>query len=192
MNLLRTFNATLARRPLITQIVVSGAVSGAGDAFTQYLTGQKHWDYMRTARFSCLAAVFIAPPLNVWFRVLERVRFTNKHAQVFARMSIDQFMFSPIFNAIILVNLRLLEGISFDGSVARMKKDWYDVYTSSLRLWPAVQLVNFYFVPLNYRVILIQVVAFFWNSWLSFKTQAPALDEPTVEPPAQYNTDEEK
>lgn len=191
MNLLRTFNATLARRPLLTQVIVSGAVSGAGDAFTQYLTGQKHWDYLRTARFSCLAAVFIAPPLNVWFRVLERVRHTNRHAQVFARMSIDQFMFSPIFNAIILVNLRLLEGFSFDKSVDKMKNDWYDVYTSSLKLWPAVQLVNFYFVPLNYRVILIQVVAFFWNSWLSFKTQSNKLEDPSVEAPAQYNADEE-
>ncbi|UMM19276.1 hypothetical protein L5515_014950 [Caenorhabditis briggsae] len=189
MNLLRTFNATLARRPLATQVIVSGAVCGAGDAFTQYLTGQKSWDYKRTARFTCLAAVFIAPPLNVWFRVLERVRHSNRHAQVFSRMSIDQFMFSPFFNAIILVNLRLLEGFSFSKSVDKMKNDWYDVYTSSLRLWPAVQLINFYFVPLNYRVILIQVVAFFWNSWLSFKTQTPALEDPTIEAPAQYKED---
>ncbi|CAI2330413.1 unnamed protein product [Caenorhabditis sp. 36 PRJEB53466] len=173
MNVLRAFNATLARRPLLTQVVVSGGVSGAGDAFTQYLTGQKTWDHWRTARFTCLAAVFIAPPLNVWFRVLERIRHANRHVQVLSRMAPDQLVFSPLFNAFILVQLRVLEGFSVSESIERMKADWFVVYSSSLRVWPFVQLLNFYFVPLNYRVILIQVVAFFWNSWLSYKTQRP-------------------
>uniref|UniRef100_A0A8R1I638 Protein wntless n=1 Tax=Caenorhabditis japonica TaxID=281687 RepID=A0A8R1I638_CAEJA len=94
MNLLRKFNTTLARRPLLTQIVVSGAVSGSGDAFAQYLTNEKRWDHWRTARFTVLAAVFIAPPLNIWFRVLERIQHTNRHAQVFRRLALDQFTFS--------------------------------------------------------------------------------------------------
>ncbi|OAG33758.1 hypothetical protein NEIG_02666 [Nematocida sp. ERTm5] len=93
MNLLRSFNATLARRPLVTQIAVSGAVAGAGDLFAQYISGQKTWDHWRTARFSFLAAFCIAPPLNVWFRVLEKVKHSNRHAQVFARMGMDQALF---------------------------------------------------------------------------------------------------
>uniref|UniRef100_A0A8R1DQC4 Mitochondrial inner membrane protein Mpv17 n=2 Tax=Caenorhabditis japonica TaxID=281687 RepID=A0A8R1DQC4_CAEJA len=93
MNIFRKFNATLARRPLLTQIVVSGAVSGGGDAFAQYLTNEPKWDYWRTARFTALAAVFITPPVFVWFRVLEKIRHSNLHVQTFGRMFCDQFAF---------------------------------------------------------------------------------------------------
>ncbi|CAI5441200.1 unnamed protein product [Caenorhabditis angaria] len=170
-HIIRSFNTILHRRPLLTQMVISGTVSGAGDMFAQYITGQKEWDKLRTARFVTLAAVFIAPPLNIWFRLLEKIQHKNRHILVAKRMLPDQLVFSPVFNAFILTNLRVLEGFSIDESISKMKNDWYDVYTNSLALWPAVQLCNFYFVPLHYRVIVIQVVAFFWNSYLSFKTQ---------------------
>ncbi|CAJ0601299.1 unnamed protein product [Cylicocyclus nassatus] len=171
--MLRLFQRSLQTRPLLTQIVASGVICGAGDAFTQLVIEKrrmKDYDYPRTGRFFFLASAFIAPCLNKWFKVLERVGGNPKIVPLI-RVAIDQLTFAPFFNAVILFNLRVLEGFSVETSWRKMKEDWWTIYSSSLMVWPAVQLVNFYLIPLNMRVIVVQLVAFFWNAFLSYKTQ---------------------
>ncbi|CAB3411181.1 unnamed protein product [Caenorhabditis bovis] len=169
--LLNRFNAILARRPLLTQMVVSGAVCGAGDVFAQYITKEPRWDVWRTARFTFLGTFIIAPPLNVWFRVLERITHPNKSVAVVKRMMVDQLMFGPCLTAVILTSVKLLEGDPPAVAISKMKEVWGEVYINSLKIWPAVQLFNFYVMPLNYRVLVVQLAAFFWNSYISYRTQ---------------------
>jgi hypothetical protein len=61
-----------------------------------------------------------------------------------------------------------------------------------MKIWPAVQLVNFYLVPLNYRLLTAQCVSLFWNTYLSNKTQRAKLSigdsklTPVEEMPSPY------
>jgi len=45
-------------------------------------------------------------------------------------------------------------------------------YTSALKgnyiVWPAAQAVNFKFMPLEHRVLFVNVVSIGWNCYLSF------------------------
>uniref|UniRef100_A0A0K0DKT8 Mitochondrial inner membrane protein Mpv17 n=1 Tax=Angiostrongylus cantonensis TaxID=6313 RepID=A0A0K0DKT8_ANGCA len=112
--LVRFFQKSLKKRPLITHVIASGAISGAGDAFCQVAfekRGLKAYDFMRTGRFVVLSSFFIAPSLNVWFKALERVKGDLKVVP-FKRVVIDQILFSPSFNALILFILRMLEGLA--------------------------------------------------------------------------------
>ncbi|WKY06075.1 hypothetical protein Q1695_006349 [Nippostrongylus brasiliensis] len=196
--MIKLFQRSLQKRPLLTQVAVTGAICGAGDAFCQLAfekRNYKTYDTVRTGRFFLLGAGFITPVLSKWFRILEKLVTGPLKIVPLKRLLVDQIMFAPIFNAAILFNLRLIEGIGVKESWRKMKEDWSTIYFNSLKVWPAVQLVNFYLIPLNMRVIVVQLVAFFWNSYLSYKTQrlvdeqcqileigAGALSSPSAQP----------
>lgn len=84
-------------------------------------------------------------------------------------MALDQFVFAPCFLATILPMFSLVQGLSFDDSIKRLKHDYPDVIMTNYMLWPAVQTVNFQLVPLNYQVLVVQVFAIIWNTYLSWK-----------------------
>uniref|UniRef100_A0A2K5RA36 Mitochondrial inner membrane protein Mpv17 n=1 Tax=Cebus imitator TaxID=2715852 RepID=A0A2K5RA36_CEBIM len=51
--------------------------------------------------------------------------------------------------------------------------DYPDALITNYYLWPAVQLANFYLIPLHYRLAVVQCVAVIWNSYLSWKAHQP-------------------
>jgi len=50
----------------------------------------------------------------------------------------------------------------------RIADTWLPVFRTNLCLWPWVQMANFGLVPLEHRVLVVNVVAIGWNSYLSY------------------------
>lgn len=92
---------------------------------------------------------------------------------VIKKVALDQLVFTPVFLGILLTTLGGIQTRNLNHSVKRVRRDYKDVLLANYKLWPMVQLVNFYFVPLQYQVLLVQSVALFWNTYISWKTQSP-------------------
>eukprot|EP00080_Pristionchus_pacificus_P000691 PDM60711.1 hypothetical protein PRIPAC_54517 [Pristionchus pacificus] len=175
------YQRCMAARPLLTQMITSGTISGTGDVIAQFAIEKRtlrEYDAVRTARFVVLAGGIIAPVLNRWFFVLEKIRSGPAKLVPLKRLAVDQVFFAPGFNAFILVCLRVLEGYSPSDAVAQCKRDWFGIWSTSIKVWPVANLFNFYLVPLQMRVVFVQFIALFWNSYLSYVTQAKLPNAP--------------
>lgn len=82
-----------------------------------------------------------------------------------ARVAVDQTLFAPTSLFIFLSSMAIMEGSS---PSEKLEKSYATALTKNWIVWPFVQLINFRFVPLEHRVILVNVISLGWNCYLSY------------------------
>lgn len=124
-----------------------------------------------------LIGCFAGIGLRKWYGVLSN-RFVsqNKKADTLKKLALDQMIFAPSFIAILIGSIGSLQGSTPKEIKTKLVREYPDLLIANYKLWPAVQLLNFYFIPLNYQVLLVQIVAVAWNTFVSFKTNQPSLE----------------
>ena len=51
---------------------------------------------------------------------------------------------------------------------AKLKSTYVEALKKNWMVWPGVQAINFKFVPLDHRVLVVNVVSLGWNCYLSY------------------------
>lgn len=175
--LTRWYNKVLKNYPKRTNAVTTGALFGTGDFIAQCLyhddNDQQEYNFHRTARgviYGCIFS-FIG---DKWFRFLNvRINFPNKPQNSplnpILRVVIDQLCFAPLGIPFYFFCITLLEGKNLNDSISKVEKTWWTTLKANYGVWPAVQLINFSLVPVHHRLLTINLVAIFWNTYISYK-----------------------
>ena len=50
----------------------------------------------------------------------------------------------------------------------KIYEEFYPNMVVNYQIWPAVQFCNFYFFPAHLRVLVVNVVSLFWNTYLAW------------------------
>jgi hypothetical protein len=132
-------------------------------------TGPQPFDFERLTRF--MAYGFLMAPVQfVWFGQLTKwFPITSKSGTVPAlkRVALDQLMFAPVGLSCFFTFMTVAEG----GGRKDIVRKFQDVYLSSLRanyvLWPAVQILNFRVMPLQFQIPFVSTVGIAWTAYLS-------------------------
>lgn len=106
----------------------------------------------------------------MWYGVLNKYVGSSGKVTVLKKVFLDQCVFAPTFVCTFLITVGITQSKNWD----RIKQDigfnYSDILITNYYIWPWVQILNFYYVPLQYQVLLVQMVALFWNTYLAWKT----------------------
>jgi len=168
--MLRWYQMKLASRPLLTQSVTTAVLFATGDAMAQHLVekkGLKNHEFGRTARMALYGGAIFGPAATTWFGFLQRrIRIpSSPNLEILARVGLDQTFFASTNLFCFLSSMAIMEGTSPQDKI---DKTYWNALKSNWMVWPAIQMVNFKFVPLHHRVLLVNIVSLGWNCYLSW------------------------
>jgi hypothetical protein len=132
--------------------------------------GPQPFDFERLTRF--MTYPFIMGPVQfLWFGRLTKwfpiTSMTNGNVQALKRVALDQLIFCPVGLGCFFTFMTVTEG----GGKKEVVKKFQDIYLPTLRanyiLWPAVQIVNFRLMPLQFQIPFVSTVGIFWTAYLS-------------------------
>ncbi|XP_072296226.1 mitochondrial inner membrane protein Mpv17 [Eucyclogobius newberryi] len=168
----RSYQALMTRRPWTVQIITAGSLVGVGDVVSQQVIERKglsNHNVQRTAKMMCIGFFFVGPVIGSWYKVLDKLVLGTSKSAAMKKMLVDQLCFAPCFLGTFLGLSGALNGLTLEQNLSKLKRDYTDALVSNYYLWPPVQIANFYFIPLQHRLAVVQVVAVIWNSYLTWK-----------------------
>jgi len=137
-------------------------------------TGPQPFDFERLTRF--MSYGFIMAPLQfVWFGRLTKwfpIGPKNGNTQALKRVAMDQLIFAPLGLSCFFTFMTVAEG----GGRKEVATKFRDIYLPTLRanyiLWPAVQIINFRLMPLQFQIPFVSTIGIAWTAYLSLSNSS--------------------
>jgi len=80
----------------------------------------------------------------------------SPNRQVLTHVGFDQLLFAPINLTVFLSSMAVLEG---SDPKQKLQSTYWNALSSNWMVWPFIQFANFKFVPLQYRVLVVNFLS---------------------------------
>ncbi|KOC67938.1 Mpv17-like protein 2 [Habropoda laboriosa] len=124
-------------------------------------------DYVRTKNMTVVG--LLQGPFHHWFYMILDRAFPGRNVMsVIKKTCLDQTIASPTCLGIFFVGLGVLEHKNFNAIYEEVKMKLYDTWKVDCCFWPPTQCVNFFFIPLRYRVLYTNFMTMIYDIFLSY------------------------
>lgn len=166
----------LEKRPLPTKAITAGCLSAASDMLAQSMTSKNAFNFRRTLAIGAFGFLWSGPSAHYWQGWLQKRFPKQDDASAVKKVVVDQVTYGPICNLALMSFLALIvDGRSLKFTRHKLRTDFWSVQLNGWKFWPLVALVNYRYVPLKLRVLVINVAAFCWSTFLISKSHGKAL-----------------
>ena len=186
-SLLARYQALLKSHPLSTKAVTSCVIALVGELVGSYLKRRTAAaaaagrstspeslpplvNWRRLGIFGAYGLAITGPLFHWWYGVLEK--FVAKQQlppriSVVLKLLLDRLLLTPPFLLFSLGFIQYFQTLSASTAVANVRNTYAAALYTNWRVWTVAQGINFTYVPVEYRVLYGNVVALWWNVYLS-------------------------
>ncbi|CUM68013.1 uncharacterized protein PRCAT00005728001 [Priceomyces carsonii] len=185
LRLFANYDKLLVRHPFLTNALTTGFLFGSGDYLAQVFFSQegKRYDYARTSRAAVFGTFIFSPIGDKWYKLLSRVKnpFIKENTSIHPKLisilnamipvAMDQLIFAPFIGIpLYYTSMSVLEfnGSPLETAKIKLTRSWWDTLKTNWVIWPGFQLVNFIVVPVNFRLLVVNLFSISWNCYLSY------------------------
>ena len=168
-----SYSAVLSASPIQTKAITSATVYTIGDFIAQRTEGLSMSEIDRPRILRSLLAGLIGhgPMSHVWYCVSEELfHFLHLPSDWWgtaAKVAIDQTFWGPLWNNTYILLLGLMKFNSFENIFGEMKRTTVPLIVSGLKLWPLAHCVTYGLVPLENRLLWVDLVEIIWVTILA-------------------------
>lgn len=171
LNPIRVYRRLLHERPFVTNVMTTCTFMTAGDIISQTIVQRNQdLDLKQTARFAMAGLIFVGPVVRCCLVAIDKVFGPTSSMIVLGKkLFVDQICIAPIFLACNISVLTILKNHSCDQVETELGNNYFTLLKLNYSFWPFVQVLNFYFIPLTYRVLFGSTAALMWNTLFSYR-----------------------
>jgi protein Mpv17 len=172
----RGAHAAIARAFELYPQLANGATGfvtfSCGDLLSQKMFGEANEiDKTRAMCTGLLGVGMNGLVLHNWYRSLDFVFGSSMKSKmgVFAKASMDQLIYAPFSIIVFFAYANYLEekSFKFESLASKVENSLIQTWLADCSFWPFVNVINFRYIPLNYRPTFVGGAQLMWQTYMS-------------------------
>ncbi|KAK2455875.1 Peroxisomal membrane 22 kDa (Mpv17/PMP22) family protein [Trifolium repens] len=167
----------LQLHPLRTKAITSAILAGFSDAVAQKISGAKKLQFRRLLLFMLYGFAYAGPFGHYLHKLMDNLFKGKKGNEAVAKkVFLEQITSSPWNNIFFMMYYGLIiEGRPWSIVTNKVKNDYPSVQLAAWKFWPIVGLVNYQYMPLQFRVLFHSIAGACWGIFLNLKARSVAI-----------------
>lgn len=112
---------------------------------------------------------------HYWFMLLEQAIMPHSPSHplaVLLKLACDQLLMAPFGSGLFFFVMKCWEGHP-DKALSHVKAVLPKTLAANYAVWPLANVVNFAFIPLDQRILYVNVIGVFWAAFISHMANSP-------------------